>query len=113
MSPRAAAEYSIRWFYSQRENIQTLDHLLFFTYEELTDSARAIRDKLKVFLPLLSDIRVDLIFNAHNFKNVAMPIKNLNVEKIGNITKEQLQEINSVFDSHLDLLQSFGYTRIA
>jgi hypothetical protein len=112
MPPQAAAEYVVGWFYSQRENIQKLNQCLFFTYEELTDNVRATREKIITFLPLLSDIRTDIIFNAHNIKNSRMRISNLNAEKIGKLTNDQLQEINSVFDRHMHLFQFFGYSRI-
>jgi hypothetical protein len=112
MVPSVAAGLVVKWFYAQRQNIETLNNLLFFTYEELTADAPAIRKKLSAFLPALSDIDTARVFKAHNFKNTPMTMKNLNAEKIANLTKAQFQEINRVLDRHRELLDYFRYQRM-
>jgi hypothetical protein len=111
MAPSVAAELVVKWLYAQRQNIETLTNLLFFTYEELTSDTLAIGKKLSAFLPALSDLDTARVFNAHNFKNTPMTMKNLNAEKIAKLKKDQLQEINRVFDRHRDLLDYFRYKR--
>jgi hypothetical protein len=112
MAPSVAAELVVKWLFAQRQNIATLNNLLFFTYEELTINTLAVSKKLSAFLPALSDLDTARVFKAHNFKDTPMVMKNLNAEKIAKLTKEQFQEINRVLDRHRDLLDYFRYKRM-
>ena len=107
-----AARFVIRCLYFQKDNIEKLDNILFFSYEELTTNPASISQKLKLFLPLLSDINISGIFKAHNCRQENLPITNLNAEKIKQLDTVQLEAINSVFEKHMEILYYFNYKLI-
>lgn len=104
-----AAAFAIRCLRLQKQNIETLQNFIFFTYEELTDAPEIIRQKLIAFIPALHDLDVHRIFKAHNFKNAPMPIGNMNSEKMGNLGKAQVEALNRVFSQNGEILAYFNY----
>lgn len=104
-----AAVFIVRCLRFQKENIEKLDNLLFFTYEELADSAEKVKEKLIAWMPMLADIDIRGTFKAHNFKNAPMPVRNMNSEKVANLSKTQREELNRVFKQNEDILAYFNY----
>jgi hypothetical protein len=107
-----AARFVIRCLYFQKDNIEKLDNILFFNYEELTDYPVRVSQKLKSFLPLLSDVNISGIFKAHNCRHEDLPIINLNQEKIEQLDKKQIELLNRIFEKHRDIFNYFGYKLI-
>ena len=107
--PKNAAEFVINCFKYQRKNIEILENVLMITYEELTEDTDLVVDKLTRFIPWLNDINTNLVSKAHNYMKKPMPISNMNDEKIARLSKQQMHELNSVFEKEKDLLDYFGY----
>jgi len=106
------AELIIEELTYQKQNIEKLENVLFFTYEELTDYPEKVKNSLIKFLPEFEDINLNFTSKSHNFKNKPMKITNLNKEKISKLNQVDLDEINSVLSNHLELLSFFGYELI-
>jgi hypothetical protein len=104
-----AAAFAVRCLRFQKDNIEKLANLLFFTYEELTEDPENIKERLGAFLPALSDIDMRRGFRAHNFSGAAMPIRNLNEEKEKNLSQAQRGTISAIFQQNLDILAYFNY----
>jgi len=108
-TPDNAAEFAIKCLQFQKQNGQQLKHVVQLTYEELTDAPTESLEKIKFFLPELNDIALVSKFHAHNFKGKNLGIQNLNAEKIKNLTSDEIEHINHVFNKHVELLNWFGY----
>ena len=106
------AEIIIKEISYQKQNIEKLENVLYFTYEELTDNPENVKKSLIKFLPELEDIDTNFTSTSHNFKNKPLKITNLNAEKISKLNQEDLDKINSVLSKHKNLLSFFGYELI-
>lgn len=110
---KRAAERNIEFLTFQKKNLESLENVMLVSYESLTDLPSETAASLAFFLPELADMQFDGVFNAHNFKKKKMKITNLNTEKIGKISLENLEIINAVFIKNKALLDWFGYEIIA
>ena len=107
---KEAAELSIKYLKYQKENIEQLKSTLLISYEELAENPIVIKNSIISFLPELSDINIDLKFNAHNLRSKKnMAIINLNHEKIAKIKADDLIIINTIFREEEALLNYFNY----
>jgi len=104
-----AAKSMVMQLKYQKNNIEKLDRVLFFTYEKLTENPKKVKTEMIKFIPELEDINIDLISSAHNFLNKKMKIRNLNYEKIKKLNREDLEKLNSIFKKENEILSYFGY----
>ena len=111
-NPKDAALFSVKCLWYQKKNIENLKRVIFFKYEDLVISPENIKEKIIHFIPELEDITLNHTFHAHNFKKIPMKITNLNDEKISQLTQEQLNGINQIFESEREILQYFNYDLI-
>lgn len=108
-TPLNAAEFAIRCLEYQKRNIESLNNFIRLSYEELTCDPCSAKNRIKQFLPELSDIDIRKDFSAHNFKNEKLKIVNLNIEKIGKLTLNDMSQINAVFRLNQDTISFFHY----
>lgn len=108
-SATQAAKFAMKCLNYQKENILILKNTLVISYEELTDNPNDFVEQIRNLMPELTDIKTDIEFSAHNFKNRPLKINNLNAEKIDKLSQRQLDEINEVFCDQEELLKYFNY----
>ena len=106
-----ATEKYISYLKYQKNNLEKLSDTLLISYEELADNPIKTKEKIISFIPLLSDINIDLKFKAHNMhKKKEMGIVNLNDDSISALNKNQIDKINSSLKTHQDLIKFFNYS---
>lgn len=105
-----------RWlFYAahQRKNIEGLEHVLHFTYEQFTEDSKSICERILEFLPELERIDSEGTFKARSIHGRGdRPIENLNTLKINQLSAREISRINRVLDEQAPLLEYFGYDLI-
>lgn len=109
-SAKTAAEFWVRVARLQKLNIEQLERTCFFSYEELTEAPNETIKKIIEFMPEIGSVNIQSELRAHNI--TGKPIKgfrNLNQEKIDNLSLKQIEEINDVLSQHIDLLHFFQY----
>lgn len=104
-----AAESVVMQLKYQRKNIEDLDDLIFFIYEDLTDKTGEVKEVIVDFISELKDIDIEIESKAHNILNKKMKIKNLNYLKIKRLTQKDFKDINSIFNKNKDILSYFKY----
>ena len=105
-----AVRLTISYFKMQKENITKLNNVLLINYEDLTEKSETICQKIIEFIPEIGYIYSNITSKAHNYKGIKnMSIKNLNKDKIDNLTKKQIKEINSLLEKEKDLMDFFNY----
>lgn len=107
--PTNAAKFAMKCMRFQQKNINQLNNVISFSYEEMSEHPDQVVEKLKQHLPELSDIQLSLNYPTQNVRNENIGVTNLNKEKINNITEAQLDKINIVFKRNIGLLEFFGY----
>jgi len=107
--PARAARFAVRCLRYQQHNLARLDKVLHVTYEELTEYPAEATGKIERFLPALGALNPHLEFDAHNYKAKKLPITNLNTEKIGKLSREEIGQMSAVFRQHKDILDFFHY----
>ena len=109
MTPNNAANFVVECLKHQKRNIETLKNVLLLPYEELTNETEDAVNRLIEFLPELVSLNYTKIFKSYNYKKQHLKITDLTQKKIANLTKSQIKDINSVYESEKGLLQFFGY----
>ena len=108
-----ATKKYISYLKFQKNNLEKLNNTLLISYEELTNNTDKTKEKIIDFLPSLSDININLKFNAHNMHmKKEMRITNLNQDSINSLSKDQVKTINSILEKEKDLLNFFNYSII-
>ncbi len=108
------AKFAVRLMRKQRENLETLEHALRLTYEELADDPAATCRKIEAFVPGLSALRPRYKFRVHAIDGLRRRgIVNLNARKIGNLSPEEMKQITAVLERHRDLMDYWGYEMLA
>lgn len=109
-TPGDAARFWVRVAQYQLRNIEQLARTCFFSYEQLTRNPDATIRRIQAFLPAIGTLDKDIRFTAHNITQQPIQgIRNLNAEKIRQLTPDQIREINGVLSRHRNLLDRFGY----
>jgi len=113
VTPKVAAEFWIKTAKFQMYNLEHLGNTCFFSYEELAEKSDDTIRRITNFLPELGELNIESEFTAHNITGKPISgFKNLNQQKIQNLTEQQLEEINLVLGRHEDLLANFHYQLI-
>jgi len=104
-----SAQFAIKCLKFQKQNIEQLDRNIQVAYEALSETPVKTLRQIQMFLPELSDMKLDDFYDVHNFKNKPLEMTNLNQEKISRFTSREIDELNRIFKLELDLLGFFGY----
>lgn len=105
-----AATHIMKCFELQIENIENHQDALFFTYEDMCSAPDKIADQLASFVPDLNDLKMDIAIPVKG--NYCESLRDMNEQQINNLSKDDLTEINRVFDRYSQYLDYFGYQRI-
>ncbi len=112
MGTESAAKFAIDCLERQKENMDLGLRYISVSYEKLTSDPKQFKREVLKFLPEIDKMDFSMKFHAHNFKNKAMQIENLNDEKIRRLDQNQIARINEVFEQNLELLDFFQYSLI-
>jgi hypothetical protein len=113
LTPKIAADFWVRTAEFQLKNMQQLKNVCFFSYEELMDSTGDELNRIIRFLPDIGSLDAGITFSAHNVTGKPIQgLRNLNQEKIANLTAAQIDEINTVLTQHQNLMARFTYQLI-
>jgi hypothetical protein len=93
----------------QIKNLNGLKKLTYFTYENFTEKTAQIKEQILKFMPQLREIDITQSFAAHAIEET---IQNFNHEKIGRLSRAEIDRINAVFKAHEKILKFFGYELI-
>ncbi|MEM9820574.1 MAG: sulfotransferase [Bacteroidota bacterium] len=107
---REAAQFCLDCLKAQRKNLENCQRALWLSYEALVQFPEKAVQDLVQFLPQLEAPDIQRQFKAHNYLGRALPITDLNQEKIDRLSRGQIQEIKEVFETELDILSYFGYS---
>lgn len=107
MAIETAAQHAISCLKFQKKNHDRLKNNVLIRYEDLCDETEEVKKKLIRFLPTLGKLNTDKEFNAHRTKPER--ITNMNKSKIDNLSIQDLELINSVFQEEEDLFRFFNY----
>ncbi len=95
----------------QRDNIAALaDRSAFFTYEAMCDTPGAVEHAIAKLVPALGDVTLDQRIPVKSLYDE--PLRNMNADQIARLSRDDVAAINSVFASHHELLEGFGYRLI-
>lgn len=106
-----AAAHIMKCFELQIENIEKHQEGLFFTYEEMCSMPGKVADQIASFVPELNDLKMDSAIPVKG--DYYELLRNMNDQQISNLSKDDLTEINRVFDRYPQYLRYFGYQRIS
>lgn len=97
------ANYQIR-------NIERLERITFFRYEDFAERPMDIRSQILDFMSELEDIDITKSFKARSIgRSRELAIQNLNREKIDRLSTRDIRDVNSVLRRHDHLMDYFGY----
>jgi len=105
-----AATHIMKCFELQINNIESNKDGLFFTYEEMCSMPDKVVSQLASFVPALNDLEMDTAIPVKGSYHEAL--RNMNDQQINNLSKNDLIEINRVFDRYPQYLRYFGYQKI-
>jgi hypothetical protein len=95
---------------AQMKNRQSLERILFFTYEEFTDQTERVRTRLLNFLPSLQSLEIGGTYFAKSILGRGeRHIQNFNGLKIRELSAEDRVGIRAVLQQRPDVLEFFGY----
>jgi len=106
-------EHCLKAMEKQAQDIAELKQVIWFSYEDLCDKTKEVKEKIKSFIPTLSDINIAASFKIHSLEGrKSKPIANFNVKQIAKLSKGELIKINKILGKKESLLNSFGYAII-
>ena len=110
MNSRQAAERTLKYLQHQRQNLKELKDIIVIRYEDLVAHPDETKYRLLHFLPALRHVDLHKSFSAHNYRNEALPIIDMNRGKFENMVSSDVAVITDVLGPHEELLHYFGYT---
>ena len=109
LTSKQAGDRTLQCLQHQRRNLEELKDIILIRYEDLVANPDEIKERLLQFLPDLRHIDVTKSFGAHNYRNEALPIIDMNTGKIENMSSSDMAIITDVLAPHEGLLSYFGY----
>ncbi len=107
---KASAQFWASCTSHQQRNVQGLERVTYFKYEDFAERPLDIKDQILKFLPELEDIDITEPFQARSIQGRGnQTIQNFNREKMDRLSARDIKEINSVLRPHEQLLGFFGY----
>lgn len=110
LTSKQAGDRTLQCLPPQRRNLEELRDIILIRYEDLVANPDENKKRLLQFLPELRHIDVTKRFSAHNYRNEARPIIDMNTGKIENMRSSDLATITDILAPHEGLLNYFGYT---
>lgn len=109
-SYRRIAERWVADSLHQIRNIEELEHVTYFTYEQFTENAEMVTERILAFMPDLEELDLEASFLIHSIHGAKRrPLTNLNPIQIARLKTKDVIEINSVLKQHADVMSYFGY----
>ena len=107
-----ASHHIMKCFELQKQNIEKYaDESLYFSYETLCAQSDRVVEKLKAFVPQLTDLQMNDAIPVKGTYNESL--RNMNEQQISQLSKEDLKNINRIFDQYAQHLSYFEYDRIS
>lgn len=107
---KEAAKFTVRCLRLQAENVDKLENVLSFTYEEFVENPKSLSRRIQSFIPEIGEIKYDESFNVHSIEGlIQRRIVNLNEKKINNLSINDLKQINIVLKANADIMEYWGY----
>ncbi len=94
----------------QLKNINGLQKVIYFTYEEFTENPSEIIKNMLHFFPELETL--DSSFSTVRksvYGNVSRPITNFNAAQIANLSDADILEISEILKQYPDIMEFFNY----
>lgn len=104
---KVAAKHIMNCFKYQKNNIETYSNDLFFTYEQLCSDHVLTESRIKHFIPELGDLELNQKIVVKNL--YFEPLRDMNLQQIKRLSRENIKEINTVFEENTGLMDYFGY----
>jgi len=94
----------------QKYNVQNLQRVLFFTYEQLCDNPEVVSNMISKFVPELSDIDITSKLSSHSRSRIKKTfITNFNLWNISKLSKKDIAEISEVLKRDKGIMKFFSY----
>lgn len=107
---RGSAELWLRCAYHQRRNVQELENVIWFTYEEFTERTDTILGDVQEFVPGLEDLSQTVSGTFSVLGRNESEIRNINRVKKRRLSRQSYEAINDVLSEHEEILHHFGYS---
>lgn len=105
-----AAQFAVRCLRLQAENVNKLNNVLSFTYEELVENPESLSKRIQSFIPQIGELKYGESFKIHSVDGtVERGIVDLNQRKIHNLSINDLKQINDVLKANADIMDFWGY----
>jgi hypothetical protein len=98
----------LRW---QEVFYEKLNNYVFFTYEELTENPKIVKNKLAKMLPELKDLTFNKV-GSHTIEGKTKGLQNFNEKQIKCLSEADVFKINTVLKENMDLMDKLGYELI-
>lgn len=109
-----AANAWVTYAQYQKANIEQLNNLIFFKYEDLTEKTPEVKAQISKFLPELIDIDTNRAFHVHSIDGLTSnTIMNFNDKKIAQLSPNDINTINAVLNNYCPLMGFFNYQYIS
>jgi len=103
------AEHWVRCAKYQIKNVEGLNNVIYFTYEDFTENLEEIARRMVEFIPQLRDMKTELSLEANSILGKKpRKIENLNDIKIARLTFGDIVEINEVLDNYHGVMSFWG-----
>jgi hypothetical protein len=105
-----AVNFTVRCLRLQKENVNKLEHMLRFTYEELVENPKVVSKRIQSFIPQIGELKYAESFKVHSMDGVVeRGIVDLNQRKIHSLSINDLKQINEVLKENADIMDFWGY----
>lgn len=104
---KVAAKHIMTCFEYQKNNVETYGNDLFFTYEQMCRDHVLTEHRVKHFIPELGDLELNQRIIVKNL--YFEPLRDMNIQQIQRLSRENIKEINTVFEENRGLMDYFGY----
>lgn len=107
------AEFVVRCFRYQIQNVASLKHTLVITYEDLSAFPSSTLDRIVAFVPEIESLHHETYhrkFSTRQSHVDVKEVKNKNASNIGKLSPAQLGALRDVFYTHRATLAYFGYS---
>jgi hypothetical protein len=103
-----AAHHIVNCLRIQRENQSNhADVGVFFTYEQLCAEPAVVTDQIRSIAPAVTDLDLERSIPVKGMYDE--PLRNMNDEQIGRLSKEDRSVAERIFSDHSELFAHFGY----
>lgn len=106
-------DFWVRLAKFQKKNIEGLESVVHFSYEQLVSEPHLVKDRLLEFLPDLQMLDMGVSMKVHSVAGrKTRKLQDFNARKIDRLNNRELTIINTTLTRHQDLMEYFGYSLI-